>query len=228
MDPITQNKSHSEVTDHRDSPHFSRGIRGIAMSVSIILHPLFIPLIGAWLIAQTHYYQFAGFHGKQLIQYYGSVIANAVVLPAFTVLFLRKLHFISSIQMERRQDRVIPYIATMTFYFWTYLVFKHQQMMPGVIKVFLLGNFIAVILAFLSNLKMKISMHTLGMGGLIGLIFCFLDNPYIRIATPLMIVLLAAGVVASCRLILQAHTYREIYMGAAFGIFAQLFASWII
>ncbi len=228
MNPFTQNDALPEGTDATEDISFPKFWRAVAMVVSIVLHPLFIPLIGAWIIVQTHFYQFAGFQGKQLIQYYGSVIANTLVLPAFTVFFLKKLHFISSIHMHSRRDRVIPYIATMTFYFWTYLVFRHQDMMPEVIKVFLLGNFIAVILAFLSNLKMKISMHTLGMGGLIGMLFCFLENPYIQIATPLMIVILAAGLVATCRLVLQAHTYREIYMGAAFGIFAQLLASWII
>lgn len=210
-------------------PSFPRWVKGTAMAISIVLHPLFVPLIGAWLIVQTHYFQFAGFQGKEFIQLYGTIIANAIVLPAFTVLFLKLLKFISSFQLHKRRDRIIPYIAVMTFYFWTYLVFKHKAMMPDVINAFLLGNFIAAILAFLSNLRMKISMHTLGMGGLLGLVFCFLNQPYVQpIALPLIIILFLLGLVATCRLILGAHSYREIYMGAAFGLFAQLLAFWII
>lgn len=210
------------------TPPFPRWIRVTAMVISVVLHPLFVPIIGTWLIVQTHYYQFAGFHRKEFIQLYGAIIANAVVLPAFTVILLKLLKFISSIQMPQRRDRIIPYIAVMTFYFWTYMVFNHQAMMPEVIKAFLLGNFIAVILAFLSNLQMKISMHSLGMGGLLGLVFCFLEQPGISISLPLVVIIFAAGLVATCRLILDVHSYREIYMGVAFGVFAQLLAFWII
>lgn len=223
------NPAEQITTEEQPAPlSFPGWVRGVAMAVSIVLHPLFVPIIGAWLIVQTHYYSFAGFHGRAFIQLYGTIIANAVVLPAFTVFLLWKLKFISSVQMHKRQDRLIPYIAVMTFYFWTYMVFKHQPMMPDVIKAFLLGNFIAVILAFLSNLRMKISMHALGMGGLLGLVFCFLENPSVSIALPLVLILFVAGLVSTCRLILAAHSYREIYMGMAFGLFAQLLAFWII
>src|SRR5699024_1104378 len=210
------------------SSAFPRWSRVFSMVVSIVLHPLFVPLIGAWLIVETHYFQFAGFQRKDFIQFYGSVIANAVVLPAFTVFLLKQLKFISSVQMHKRQDRIIPYIAIMTFYFWTYLVFKKQIMVPEIMKSFLLGNFIASILGFLSNIQMKTSMHALGMGGLLGLLSCFVRDPCFDGSTPLIGGFFAAGLVGPCRLILGAHTFRELYMGVAFGVFAQLVAFWIV
>lgn len=203
-------------------------LRGIAFIFSVVLHPLFVPLMGVWLIITTHYYQFAGFDDHSLFRIYGSVAANTLILPAFTVLFLKLLRFIQSIKMERRKERIIPYIATMTFYFWAYMVFRHQPMVPAVLATFLLGNFIAVILAFFSNFFIKISMHTLGMGGLLGLVFCFLDNPSVYIALPLMIIILLCGIVGTSRMILEAHTLREIYLGVIFGVLAQLLASWIL
>lgn len=202
-------------------------LRGIAQVLSIILHPLFVPLIGAWFIVNTHYYQFASFDKKSLFSLYGSIVANTLILPAFTVFFLKKLKFIKSIRMHSQQDRVIPYIAVMTFYFWAFMVFNHQDMMPLTLTAFLLGNFIAVVFAFISNLFLKISMHTLGMGGLLGLVFCFAGNPHINITLPLMVIILLCGIVSTSRLILAAHTLREIYLGLMFGILAQLIAFWL-
>ena len=227
MNPLNQ-PAPSSSTEILLPPSFPQWVKRAAQVISIVLHPLFVPLIGAWLIAETHYYDFAGFQPKNYIQFYGAIAANAVLLPAFTVFFLKKLHFISSYQMRQKSDRIIPYIAVMTFYFWTYMVFKRQLMMPDVVKAFLLGNFIAVILAFLSNIRMKTSMHATGMGGLLGLVFCFMETPYVAVFLPLVVVLFAAGLVTTCRMILGAHSYREIYMGAAFGVFAQLLAFWII
>lgn len=217
VEPPTQNKK-----------LFHPVLRGIAHVISVVLHPLFVPLIGTWLIIKTHYYEFAGFNSNSIFRIYGSVIANTLVLPAFTVLFLKLLKFIQSIKMNSRRERIIPYIATMTFYFWAYMVFRHQQMMPVVLTAFLLGNFIAVIFAFISNIFIKISMHTLGMGGLLGLAFCFLENPYVNVMIPLMAVILLCGIVATSRLILEAHSMREIYLGVIFGVLAQLIAFWIL
>lgn len=208
-------------------PLFHPILRVLAHVVSIVLHPIFVPLIGTWLIIEAHPLQFAGFSSKALFGVYGSVVSNTILLTGFTVVILKQLHFIKSIRLRTQNDRIIPYIATMTFYFWGFLVFKHQTAIPVVLTAFMLGNFLAVVLAFLSNLVLKISMHALGMGGLLGLMFCFFGDPYFNIAFPLTVVIVVAGIVCTSRLILQEHTLREIYWGVLFGVFAQLVAAWI-
>src|SRR5699024_7820639 len=119
-------------------------------------------------------------------------------------------------------------IALMTFYIWTYLVFKKQIMMPEVIKAFLLGIFIASISGFISNIKAKISMHCIGIGSLIGLALSFVSHPFTPIIVFLLAVLFVAGLLSTCRLISADHTYPDIYCGLLFGILAQLLAFWVI
>lgn len=203
-------------------------LRGIAHVLSVVFHPLFVPLYGAWLVILAHPFQFAGFNGKTLFRIYGTIASNTVILTGFTVLILKQLKFIESIRLHTQRDRVIPYVATMTFYFWAFLVFKHQTQIPAELTAMLLGNFLAVVLAFLSNVFLKISMHALGMGGLLGLMFCFFGAPYFNLVLPLIGILLLGGMVCTSRLILGAHTLREIYLGVLFGVLAQLIAAWVI
>lgn len=207
---------------------FNPVLKGISQALSIIFHPLFVPLYGTWLLVYTHAFTFAGITGKARFALYASVIANMIILTGITVLLLKAIHFIQSIRMQTQRDRVIPYIATMTFYFWSFLVFHHQKEMPAILTAFVLGCFLAVVLAFISNLVLKISMHALGMGGLLGLMLCTFGDPYYNIALPLMIVILLSGIVCTSRLILGEHSLREIYLGFIFGVMAQLIAFWVI
>lgn len=223
----TMTQDPQDASALRPSPSFHPAWRAIAHVISVILHPIFVPLIGTWLIVVSHPFQFAGFSGKAMFGIYGSVVANTIVLTGFTVFILKQLHFIQSILLRTQRDRVIPYIATMTFYFWAFMVFKHLPAVPRIVTAFMLGNFLAVVLAFLSNLVIKISMHALGMGGLIGLLCCFFGDPNYNVAFPLTVVIIVAGIVCTARLILEEHSLKEIYWGILFGVFAQLFAAWI-
>lgn len=207
---------------------FNPILKGISHVLSIIFHPLFIPLYGTWLIIYTHSFSFAGFYGKKLFAVYASVFSNMILLTGVTVLLLKQLKFIQSIRMHTQKDRIIPYIATMTFYFWAFLVFRHQTAIPFVLTAFVLGSFLAVVIAFISNLALKISMHALGMGGLLGLMFCIFSDPYYNITLLLLIIILLCGIVGTSRLILGEHTLREVYLGFMFGILAQLIAFWVI
>ncbi|HEX5554712.1 MAG TPA: hypothetical protein VFX43_15825 [Chitinophagaceae bacterium] len=218
-----------EQTEHpADQLHFNPVWRGLSHVLSVIFHPLFVPLVGTWLIIVTHPFQFAAFGGNDLFRLYASVITNAVILTGFTVLVLKLVKFIQSIRLHTQRDRIIPYVATMTFYFWTFLVFRHQTKIPLELTAFLLGNFLAVVFAFVSNLFLKISMHTLGMGGLLGLMLCSVGDRYFNISLPLMAIILLCGVVSTSRLILGEHTPREVYWGMFFGVIAQLIAFWVI
>lgn len=209
-------------------PVFHPVLRVLAHVISVVLHPIFVPLIGTWLIVKAHPFLFSGFSSKGMFGLYGSVVSNTILLTGFTVIVLKQVHFIESIRLKTQRDRVIPYIATMTFYFWAFLVFKHQSQIPAMVTAFMLGNFLAVVLAFLSNLVLKISMHALGMGGLIGLLCCFFGDTYFNVAFPLTLTILVAGVVCTARLILAEHSLREIYWGILFGVLAQLIAVWVI
>ncbi len=214
-------------TPDGDTPRFPAWLRGLAQGLSVVFHPLFVPLAGTWFLIAIHPYRFAAFSDKMIFRLYVLVITYTLVLPALTVFLLRKMDFISSIFMKTRQDRIIPYVAVMTFYFWTYFTLHARTGPPEVLTTFLLGNFIAVVIAFVGNLRTKVSMHALGLGGLLGLVLNQISDPHLNMSLPLLAVILLTGVVSTCRMILGAHSLREIYLAVMIGIVAQLLAAWI-
>ncbi|GAA4300777.1 hypothetical protein GCM10023143_02080 [Compostibacter hankyongensis] len=187
-----------------------------------------MPLYGTLLIVWAYPYHFAAFTGFFRFRVLGAVILNTILFPCITALLLKALGFIQSVYMRTQRDRIIPYAATMIFYFWIFYVFRHQKDIPQELTAFMLGNFIAIIIAFLCNIFMKISMHLLGAGGLLGMGFTLLSAPYFSAAPLLMALILLAGVLGTCRLLLGAHSPRELYWGLMAGIVAQLMAVWII
>lgn len=206
------------------NPEFTWALRAPAWFVSFIFHPVWLPLMVTGTLVWLHPMDFAGFTPYMRFRMYFSVAENTILLPVFTVVMLKLLGFSKSLLLEDRKERIVPYMATMIFYFWLYLDFHKQQNppLPGSLYAFLLGNFIIIIFLFFFNIFFKISAHAAGAGALIGVVMLLVTNPGINITIPLMLVLLIAGMVLSSRLILSAHNGFEVYTGLAVGIIGQL------
>lgn len=71
-------------------------------------------------------------------------------------------------------------------------------------------------------------MHAVGWGGVIGLLLSLMWGMHMNVSVPLVITFFVAGIVATSRLILEAHEPREIYIGFLIGIISQLAACWIL
>ena len=113
------------------------------------------------------------------------------------------------------------------FFFWAYTVFNKQNIYPPILSSFILGVFLAASAALIANIYFKISMHAIGVGGLMGLCIVIANSQTMLMTWPLALALLIAGIVCTARLIVSDHTQRDIYLGLALGLSAQLIASWI-
>lgn len=75
-----------------------------------------------------------------------------------------------------------------------------------------------VLASFLITFFIKISIHSISMAGAIGIVLPLnkaMEEPRLLVPTALLIVL--AGLVMSARLVLGAHTLREVLQGALVG-----------
>jgi len=199
-------------------------IRYLAILVSYILHPIFIPIYVVAFLLWLHPDVFAGFSDSAKNQTMLIVVLNLVIFPLVTVLLLKSLGFISSIHLRERKDRIIPYIACGIFFFWGYTVFKEQSRYPLEWVSFVLGIFIAVSGALIANIYFKISMHGMAMGGWLCFMFLLMKESDVLITGPFALVLLLSGVVASSRLLLHAHKSIDMYAGLLWGMVAQIAA----
>lgn len=200
----------------------------VAQLFSYIFHPLFIPLYVVYFLLFIHPSYAAGFDFRYKIQAIMIVALNAVFFPLFTVLLLKGLGFIQSILLHTQKDRIIPYIASGIFFFWTWHVFRQQSQYHPVFSSFFFGVLLTSSAALLANIYFKISMHAMGMGGVIGLFLVIMTYNTMLMTWPLGLAFLIAGIVCTSRLILNGHAPRDIYLGFLLGAFCQFAAAYIM
>ncbi len=191
-----------------------------AKIISTVFHPTVMPILGLLIILNTEsYINYAlPLELKKAILFL--IGTSTFIIPLLIALLLLNRGLINSLEMETQKERTIPYVFTIAFYIFS-LYMLNKAPIPPIIFKFIIGATLSVILAFIINIKWKISAHMIGIGGLIGALFCvsFLLDVYI---TPYIVFsLLVAGLIGSSRLILKAHTSLQIYIGLAVGIICQ-------
>jgi hypothetical protein len=202
-------------------------IKLIATICSYVFHPLFIPLYVTGFLLYWHPFVFAGFSPIAKTKLFASVALNLTFFPAITVFLLWRLKFVNSILLRTQKERIIPYAASMIFYFWGWYVFRNFNEIPDLQKQFLLGSFITVIAAWLANIYFKISMHALAMGGMALFMLYIAFSSEGGSGQYASLGLLIAGMVCTARMIVSDHKPVEIYSGLLIGIFCQLIAIWL-
>ncbi len=196
-------------------------IKLLANFFSYLFHPIFIPLYVTWMLAFIHPNYFVGFSTIGKYKILLLVAINAFAFPLITVLLLKGLGFINSIFLRTQKDRIIPYIASMTFFFWTQYVLREQNFVPRILVAFMFGVFISSSAALIANIYHKISMHAIGMGGMLGLFLVVMQQNTMLMTGPLTFVLLTTGIVCTARMIVSDHQPKEIYTGLVVGLICQ-------
>ncbi|MBC7535362.1 MAG: hypothetical protein H7258_06685 [Ferruginibacter sp.] len=195
---------------------------------SYIFHPVFIPVYVTLFLLYVHPAAFSGFSYMEKKQTMLIVGLNIVFFPIISVLLLRAVGFIESLYLRSQKDRIIPYIASGIFFFWAYTVFKQQPQYPLLLTTYILGIFLASSLALIVNIYFKISMHAIGMGGLVGFFLVIFRSNSMLMTWPLCLALLIAGFVCTSRLLIRSHQPKDIYMGLFVGAITQFSAAIVL
>ena len=203
-------------------------IRGFAKLVSYVVHPLFIPTFFFLWLVQRFPYEFVGLHGRELTLREIGVFSTTAFFPAFTVFLLWKLGFAKSMHLRFQKERIIPYIATMIFYWWMWYLSRSFTDQASVLKFFYFGIFIATIPGLVLNNFVKISMHAMGVGGAVAAVILTCLYYGNNFGLDIALVTLIAGIVCSARMALSEHSLFEINLGVAVGVLCQIIAYWIM
>jgi hypothetical protein len=199
-------------------------VRWLAHAVSIVFHPVLVPVYITLFLLFVHPLLFAGYTDLMKIRLTATIFVNLTLLPAATVFICWRLKFISNIYMDTQKERIIPLAAAMIFYFWCWFVLKANGGIPEVFRQFLLGSFITIIGAWLANIAFKVSLHALAAGGM----FCFMMLLVFNVdggsAQYFALSIAAAGFICSSRLIISSHKPFEVYIGFLIGVISQILA----
>lgn len=205
----------------------SKFLRFLANLVSYVFHPVFMPTIMTLILYRLAPEGFAGISTHDFGTILIRVSYTTLLMPLLLVLLLKGLGFLQSIHMYDAKDRIIPLIGTMVFYFWAYLVNKNLNA-PFILQVLMLGIFWGVIVLFMTNIFVKVSMHTMAAGGALGLIIVLMAISPVSMMLPFFLFLLVAGIIGTARMLLGVHFPFEIWAGYVLGIVTQLAAYWYL
>ena len=156
-----------------------------------------------------------------------SFFVITVFFPALTVFLLWRLKFADSIFLRTQKERIIPYVATITYFFWAWYVSKNQPENPPALIFFCLGLFLCSSVALMANNYFKISMHGLGVGGSMAFFILLALKTAEPMGLPVAMATAVAGLVCTARLLISDHHPNEIYWGFAMGVLSQ-YVAWLI
>jgi len=194
-------------------------MRGFLKAVSLVFHPLFVPISGtlAYFIITPKYSPLELQSGNIL-----PIFILTVIIPIISYLILRNLGLVTSIYMPKIQERKYPlYINIILLFLILYKVIPNNYTIElYYFFVGLIGASTAALLLLFLNLKS--SMHLMGMGSLLMFMISLSIHFEINITIALSILTLFTGLVASSRLYLKAHSKAELFIGFCLGLLTQL------
>ena len=183
--------------------------------ISFFFHPIFMPTYAIFLLFAFSPL-FSDFMSmSQKIQIVQLVIIFTLLLPIFSVLTLKKFNIVTSIYMENREERRWPLLFTII---WYYLLFRFLDSIhiQYIVIQLLFGAMLILLLAIIVSNFWKISLHMLGIGGVLGAFFAiqtlFGGNIFLIIT-----LLFCAGLVGFARVNEDAHTLKQVYLGFLVG-----------
>ena len=180
-----------------------------AKIVSYLFHPLLLPTIGLYIIFHLDGSGLWSPSQEAQLYLFGFTFIATFLLPVMNVIFLLKMKIISSLEVETRQERKIPYLAAAIFYF-TESYFLMNADIPVLVKALMFGATLLVVSVLLINLFWKISAHMVGIGGLCGMILFFSWRLQVNVLPLLMILFFISGLIGYARIKLSSHTPAQV------------------
>lgn len=187
-------------------------------TISALLHPVLMPTIGLLV-----YFSFVpnGIARPQQYALLGIVFIITYFIPVLALFILRALGLIKSFQVVSIKERRIPVLLMVVLFYLLADALIEVPMFRDIGFLFYGTAVTLAIIYLLFSFSLKTSLHLVSFGNAVGF-FLVLSSKYgISLLPIIMVFILLAGLVASSRLYLKAHTQKEIYLGFFLGCIVQ-------
>lgn len=186
--------------------------------ISYFFHPINFPIIGTILF----FLFIPKFIFKpQEYTILAVIFIGTYLFPIILLWLLKRFGMINSYHMVTIEERKFPTLLFISISFiignWLY-----KSLIVDLLALLFFGYGLSLICtSIFLYLKLKISLHTLAISGLIGFLIYFSYFYKINLI-PIMALLFAlGGLVASARLRLRAHQLNEVILGCVIGFASQ-------
>jgi len=187
--------------------------------ISYVLHPLLFSFMGSFL----YLYLTPKHVGKQQEYIILMVVfVSTYIVPVLLLAFLKRMNLIKDYHLRSIEERKFPILF---FIMLSFLI--GRAMLSIQIADLLAFSFFGVAFALsftylLFNIKIKTSLHTLGIGGIIGFVMVMSYEYQLNFNALIAGLMILAGGIAVSRLALNAHRPKEVYVGFLIGLISQL------
>jgi hypothetical protein len=196
-------------------------VNAVARVISFVFHPLLMATYLFCLMAWVFPSALAPVNVEQHRAYISLIFLTTFLLPALNIGIFRALGTVSSIAMVERKERIIPFLFITGIYcVITYLLYSKTRLdlSDNFLRLMMVIDFL-VIVATLCTFFFKISVHSVAIWGLIGMLILLTKmtalNSLLFVSLGLI---LLAGIIMSARLQLGVHTSREVMWGSIVGL----------
>ena len=192
----------------------------IARLLSIVLHPVLFPTYAIFFIFEDRTFLAFTTPPSEKYALYTIIILNTLLLPLLISYMLVNRGMIRSFEMEKREERIVPFLSNAFLLVVSYYLMRRFAL-PIVFQLLILGAAASVVLTVIINFKWKISIHMVGIGGVIGAFFGLSTFLLVDLRIPILFCLLIAGLLGSARLTVGSHSPMQIYAGFVVGFFCE-------
>jgi len=187
--------------------------------ISYTLHPIVFPIIGTLL-----YFIFLPRHIDSHVKnaLIVSVFIATYIIPLFFMFLLKRMKLIETYYIKTMEERKFPLIFLTVLSYLLGVMLYRTGIVPE-LSLFFFGITLTLLIAYLfTYIDFKISLHTIGVGGLIGFIALLSFAYELNLIVFLAFFFVIAGSIASSRLKLEAHKEKEVYLGFLIGLLSQV------
>lgn len=199
----------------------------IAKILSVVFHPLLMPLLGAVIIFNLPFFHVEFIPKKA---YWFVILTNSLFtlfIPLTVILLMLRFKLIDSLSMNNKEQRRLPILITGILYTVNYFILSKIHFLPPLYLSFLLAGIVSILITLAITYRWKISMHMAGLGGLLGtiIIVSFMWN--IQMIPLIITLILISGLTGSARLQLNAHTQAQVFVGFFVGLIPQFLMAFV-
>ena len=188
--------------------------------ISILLHPMFMPLLSLHLTLLV-LPSLAFTLSQNLLLIYGILVFSTMILPLVSIFWLMRKGKVSSLEMSNHKERSLPLFKTVIWMSFGYYLLQNLLFYTPILKAELLGAIIIILIAAIVSKFWKISLHLMGIGGIVG-VFIALQIMHGDFLYLLLFFILLSGLLGVARIKQKAHNHAQVYVGFLVGLSVEL------
>ena len=196
------------------------------LAVSTVFSPLLVPTYGVILAMSLTFLALLPMTTRVLT--IGMLFFITAVIPAASIMVMKRLGMVSDASLSNRQERTPPYLISAVCYLAAtiYLLKVHS---PDWLWLFMAAAMAALIVNVIVTKWWKISAHMTAMGGLVALL-CRFQLSHVAIYNMqwwIVAAIVLTGIVGSARIYRDRHDLWQVLAGTACGFICVFFVTMI-